>query len=166
MATYRERDLFLELLQREQGHLLGTITRLGTGDSRRPLDEIGSLLRSLTSTEHEVLYPAFSRVTMRPETQRLLDDCRGHREVQLDAFAALVRTRRTHRLWKIRSLQLRDLVQHHAEQQEVGLIPVLRSQLPRALYRALASTFAARHAQHLRDEATTPAVAVARGAAI
>ncbi|MBS1120180.1 MAG: hypothetical protein H6Q90_2408 [Deltaproteobacteria bacterium] len=163
MATYREHDVLLELLRREQSQLLESITQLGVGDSRLPLDEVGSRLRSLAAAEHEVLYPAFARVTLRPEAQRLLDDCRGHRTLQLDALAQLVRTRTTNRLWKIRALQLRELVQHHAEQQEAGLVPVLRSQLPRALYRSLAMAFAARHAQYLHE---APRVAAAGGATL
>ncbi len=163
MATFREHDPLLELLQSEHGRLLERLNRgLNADGDRHDLGEIRRLLRSLAVAEDEVFYPMFERVSLRPETQRLLDDCRDHRTQQLEALLTLSRTRRSHPLWKLRALQLRELVQSHAEQEETGLLPVLRSQLPRALYRSLASAFAARQARGTHETAAAQAAPAPR----
>ncbi len=166
MAVYRERDPFLEVFRHEQEALLASIAKLASEEGRRGLDEVDSKLRALEAAEAQVLYPAGARVALRPETQRLIDDCRGNRAEQQHLLQTLVRTRRTHPLCKLRMLQLRELVQHHAEMLEAGLIPVLRSQLPRALYASLASAFAARTADAQRERSSRRVAAAVSRAAV
>jgi DNA invertase Pin-like site-specific DNA recombinase len=114
--------------------------RFANGEGADAVADARRVLGALRDTEAAVLYPAFSRVSLRPETQQLLDDCRDGRAQQLAALDALAH-KRSGRLRKLAVVQLVDLV-HHFSQQHIGLlIPVLSSQLPRQLYRSIVQAF-------------------------
>ncbi len=127
--------------------MLQRIQCVAAGDGgKSAVQAIGVQLRSLAGAKDSVLNPAFAKVSLALDAQRLLDDCRGDLELQERAMDALVRALRSPTLRKLRALQLGDLVQAQAERYGERLIPVLHSQLSRPLYRALASAFIAHHA--------------------
>ncbi len=144
MGTFREPDALSNLLMREQARVLESLQAFASGDGAPALAEARRVLHALEDVETNVLYPVFSRVHMRPETERLLDDCRDARAQQLAAVDALAH-KRSPRLRKLAMVELADLIAHHGQQVVSLLVPVLSSQLPRAMYRAIVHTFTARY---------------------
>ncbi len=143
MGTYREHDPLVEFMQEKHAGVLDCIRRVVTGDA--PVRELGNereLIQALAAAEASVLRPSFERVALRPDTRRLLDDCEGDRAAQIAALDCVMRSR-SPRIRKLKALELSDLVQAHDERYVNLLVPVLRSQLPRTFYRALANAFAA-----------------------
>lgn len=145
MGIYRERDPLTELILREHASVLECINRVARGDApARELASARRILQGLAAAEASVLYPAFGRVTLRLEAERLLDDCRDNRARQQETLDALMH-KRSPRLRRLKAVELCDQVQHHGVQLVTLLMPVLRSQLPRTLYGAVANAFAARY---------------------
>jgi hypothetical protein len=160
MGTYREHDPLSELILREHGGVLECISRVARGESpARELAGGRAVLESLASAEANVLYPAFGRVTMRLETERLLEDCQDNRARQKETLEALLH-KRSPRLRTLKAVELCDQIQHHGTQLVTLLIPVLRSQLPRTLYGAVANAFAARYTEALTGAPVRPRAAV------
>ena len=156
MGTYREPDALSVLLLREQTRVLESLQQFGSGAGAGALAEARRILRALEDAETNVLYPAFSRVSLRPETQRLLDDCRGARAQQLEGIDALAH-KRAARLRKLAMVELCDLIQHHGKQHVALLVPVLASQMPRPLHRSIVHAFTARYEGHLQAVPTNVA---------
>jgi hypothetical protein len=155
MGLNREQDPLAALLTREHARVLECLMRFAKGDGAVVTAEARRVLSALHHAETNVLYPAFSRVSLRPETARLLEDCRGGRAQQLAALAALAH-KRAGRLRKLAAVQLGDLVQHHGQQHISLLIPVLASCLPRLLYRSIVQAFAACYQDALAQGAHAP----------
>lgn len=155
MGTYREQDPLAALLAAQQTRVLECLMSFATGDGAGRLAEARRILRALADAETNVLYPAFSRVNVRPETQRLLDDSRGNRAQQLEALDGLAH-KRAPRLRKLAVLELCDLIKHHGMQHISLLVPVLASQLPRPLYRSIVQAFTARYERGLPARTREP----------
>ena len=68
---------------------------------------------------------------------------------QEGALSALVSARPGTSIWRNRAEHLRDLVRHHAEQEEIELLPALRYHAPRELYAKLAGAFATERLRQL-----------------
>jgi hypothetical protein len=161
MGTSREHDPLTELILREHAGVLESINRFARGES--PAREVANgraVLEALGAAESNVLYPAFGRVTMRLETERLLEDCQDNRARQIETLEALMH-KRSPRLRMLKAVELADLIQHHGTQLGTLLIPVLRSQLPRTLYGAVANAFAARYTEALTGAPVRPRAVVA-----
>lgn len=160
MGTFRQLDPFLAFLICEQARVLEHVNSLasGTGASRaHATAEAKRILTALADAEAAVLVPAFSRVRLRPETQALLDDSRGERAEQLAALEQLARKRAVTGK-KLAALQLGELVKSYSEQLVTLLVPVLASQMPRAMYRAMAQAFMTRYAGEEPHGVTLPRV--------
>lgn len=143
MGTYRAPDPLAVFLAAEQNRLLDCIKQFANGEGAARITEARRIIRALGEAETNVLYPAFSRVRLQLETERLLDDSRGNRAQHLGALDALARKRAVP-LRKLAAVQLCDLIAHHGEQHTSLLVPVLASQLPRPVYRSLSHQFIAR----------------------
>jgi hypothetical protein len=143
MGTYREQDPLAVFWTGEQNRLLDCIKQFANGEGAARITEARGIIRALADAEAEVMYPAFSRVRLPLETERLLEDSRGNRAQHLEALDALAR-KRAAPLRKLAAVQLCDLIAHHGEQHTSLLMPVLASQLPRPVYRALSHQFMAR----------------------
>lgn len=154
MGTFSEPDPLADFFTRERTRVLQCLTRYADGEGAAALGEARDILRALDDAETHVLYPAFSLVTLRPETQRLLDDSRGARAEQLAALDALAHKRAV-RLRKLGAVALSDEIQHHARQQISQMLPVLSSQLPRVRYRSIVSAFTSRY-EGARELAPVP----------
>jgi len=148
MATFREPDALSNLLMREQARVLDSLQDFSSGAGASALAEARRVLHALADVETNVLYPVFSRVHLRPETERLLDDCRDARAQQLAAVDALAH-KRSPRLRKLAMVELADVIQHHGQQVVSLLVPVLSSQLPRPMYRSIVHAFTARYEAEL-----------------
>ena len=167
MGTYREQDPLAAHLSAQQANVLDCLMRYANGEGAANISEARRLITALADAEREVLYPAFTRVSLKPETERLLDDSRGNRAQQLEALDALAH-KRSPRLRKLAAVALSDTIDHHGKQHTSLLIPVLASQLPRPLYRSIVHTFIARvegALEHARPAAgkTKPAAVRAAG---
>lgn len=68
--------------------------------------------------------------------------------MQEGALAALVSARPGTPVWRDRALHLRDLVRHHAAQEEIEILPALRRHA-RGLYESLAGAFATERLRQL-----------------
>ena len=154
MGTYREQDPLAELLIEEQTRVLDSILRFASGEGAGAIGEARRILRALGDAETNVLYPAFSRVSLRPETQRLLDDSRGNRDEHLAALDVLAH-KRASRLRKLAAVELCDRIKHHGVQHVSLLVPVLASQMPRPLYRSIVQAFKTRFEGELAHAART-----------
>jgi hypothetical protein len=143
MGTYREQDPLAVFLMSQQTRLLECLKQFANGEGATRIAEARRILIALGEAETAVLYPAFSRVRLHFETERLLEDSRGNRAQQLAAVDALAR-KRAAPLRKLAAVELCDLIAHHGEQHTSLLIPVLASQLPRPVYRSLTHAFVAR----------------------
>jgi hypothetical protein len=155
MAAQREQDPLVALLDREHRRVLDSVDRFAREGGASVLAHARQILRALAEAETHVLYPAFGRVSLRPETQRLLDDNRDSRTRQLVMLDALAR-RRAIPLRKLAQAELTESLEHHALQHGTLLIPVLASQLPRALYRSLGHAFRARYERSLAQGHRAP----------
>jgi len=144
MGMYREPDPLADLLMREHARVLQCLTRFADGEGAAALAEAREVVQALAEAEVNVLYPAFSLVSPRPETQRLLDDSRGARADQLAALHALAH-KRAARVRKVGAVALSDTLQRHAQEHIALLIPVLSSQMPRVRYRSIVSAFTNRY---------------------
>ena len=150
MGTYREQDPLTAFLARQQRRVLEAITALGNGDPGASAAEPREVIRALAEAEAQVLYPTFSRVTLDLATERLLEDMRGERAIQLEKLEALAH-KRAPALKKLGAVALADAIEHHHHAHASRLIPVLASRLPRPIYRALVGAFIS------RVESTIPA---------
>lgn len=165
MGTYREQDALVAFLAREDSRVLELIAHAADNDGRRRTDAIDDARRILTAlgeAETQVLHGAFSRVRLRPETQALLDDSRGARAEQLAGLERLAQ-RRGSRLRKLAAVELSDMVASHSERLGTLLVPVLASQLPRPVHRALSQAFMNR-VQQASGDAGSAATAAGAGA--
>ena len=141
----RVADPLLDTLDRVHASMLLQVQAVVAGEvDKRALDAVGAQLRALAAAEKDVLYPAAQKIALRFETRQFLDDAREYRAAQLDALAELTRTRRSARLFAQRAQYLCELVVRDAAQFAIQLIAVLRSQLPRAFYGAIARAFVMR----------------------
>ena len=140
MGTYREQDPLAAFLMGQHRRVLDCLRQYANGEGASQLTEARTILRALDEAETSVLFPAFSRVQLRLETERLLEDSRGNRAEQL-ALLDVLAHKRAARSRKLAAVELYDLIEHHAEQEITLLIPVLASQLPRALYRSIVHVF-------------------------
>lgn len=154
MGTYREQDPLAVFLTAEQNRLLDSIKQFANGDGAAHITEARRIIRALAEAEANVLYPAFSRVRLALETERLLEDSRGNRAQQLAALDVLARKRAVP-LRKLAAVELCDLIAHQGEQHTSLLIPVLASQLPRPVYRSMGHQFMARVAGELDQAPST-----------
>lgn len=68
---------------------------------------------------------------------------------QEGALSALVSARPGSSVWRDRAMHLRDLVRHHAAQEENELLPALRCHAPSELYAKLAGAFATERLRQL-----------------
>jgi hypothetical protein len=82
-----------------------------------------------------------------------LDDLVGQARAahlgQEGALSALVSARPGTAMWRDRAYHLRELVHHHAAQEEKYLLPGLRQHAPRELYDGLAGAFATERLRQL-----------------
>jgi hypothetical protein len=166
MGTYREPDSLASLLTREQTRVLDCLERFGNGGGAAAIAEARRILRALADAETNVLYPAFSRVSLRLDTQQLLDDSRDDRAHHLEALDALAH-KRAARLRKLGAVALKDLIASHAQRHVSLLIPVLASQLARPLYRSIVHAFTAHYEAALAQQIpgrARPKLQVAAGA--
>ncbi|NVB82439.1 MAG: hypothetical protein HOV81_28930 [Kofleriaceae bacterium] len=167
MAWHGEHNALVALLEREHARVLACLKDYAIGGVAHVLADAGHVLRALAAAETQILFPAFTRVTLRHDLQRLLDDARGRRAEQLTALDRL-RSKRAPALRKLAALQLADGISEHGKELTHQLVPVLASQLPRPMYRSIVNAFATSYRWELEParaaQGAPPARAVTREA--
>jgi uncharacterized tellurite resistance protein B-like protein len=135
MGTYHAPDPLTALLLREQARIVECLKQFADGQGGAAISDARRILTALADAETQILYPAFSRVSLRLEAEELLKTMQDERAQQL-ASLELLAHKRAPRLRKLGAVALGDLIQRHAQQHSALLIPVLASQLPRPLHRS------------------------------
>lgn len=141
---------FLTLLQRDHVDLQKELTQL-----LEPTATVGQLRTSLDGVRLGLTAHAEAEdiILGRFEVIRALDvlvaQARAAHRAQETALSALVSTRPGTASWRDRACYLRELVRHHASQEEQLLLPALREHAPRELYEGLAGAFATERLRQL-----------------
>ena len=120
-----------KVLKRLLGELVDTTSR---ATSKRPelLAEVGQLLRAHTKVEEEIFYPAFRAAAEESDDERMFHEAlEEHRAVELLVLPDLERTDPGSTEFGGRVKVLKELVLHHAEEEEDELFPRARELLGR-----------------------------------
>jgi hypothetical protein len=141
---------FLTLLRRDHVDLQTELTQLlepaaTVAQLRGSLDGIRLGLTAHAEAEDIVL----GRFECIPTLDVLVAQARAAHLAQEGALSALVSARPGTRVWRDRAHHLRELVQHHARQEEQYLLPGLRLHAPREMYEGLAGAFATERLRQL-----------------
>jgi hypothetical protein len=141
---------FLTLLQRDHVDLQKELTLLldpsaTAAELRGSLDGVRLGLTAHAEAEDIVL----GRVDAIPQLDALVAQARAAHLAQEGALSALVSTRPGSARWRDRARHLRELVQHHAMEEEQYLLPGLRLYAPREVYNGLAGAFATERLRQL-----------------
>lgn len=141
---------FLTLLQRDHVDLQKELTQLlepavTAGELRASLDGVRLGLTAHAEAEDIIL----GRFEIIRALDVLVAQARAAHRAQESALSALVSTRPGTASWRDRASHLRELVRHHASQEEELLLPALRAHAPRELYDGLAGAFATERLRQL-----------------
>jgi hypothetical protein len=141
---------FLTLLQRDHSDLQQELTRLleptaTAAELRSSLDGVRLGLVAHAEAEDIVL----SRFEVIPELQVFVTQARTAHFAQEGALSSLVTMRPGTASWRDRARHLRDLVAHHARQEETFLMAALKMHAPEEELRVLAGAFATERLRQL-----------------
>jgi hypothetical protein len=141
---------FLSLLRRDHSDLQHELTQLvdpgaSAVDVRMALDGVRLGLIAHAEAEDIVL----GRFEAIPALQVLVAQARAAHLTQEATLSALVRARPLTTSWIERALQLRELLEYHATQEEAYLMPALRTYAPSEMFAQLAGAFATERMRQL-----------------
>jgi len=140
----------LSLIRRDHSDLENELTNLldpgaSAADLRTALDGVRLGLMAHVEAEDIVL----GQFEIMPSLQTLIAQAHAAHLAQEGALSALVSARPQTPGWYDRALNLRELVKHHAAQEEAYLIPALRRHTSPEIYAALAGAFATERLRQL-----------------
>jgi hypothetical protein len=141
---------FLTLLRRDHSDLQEELTQLldpaaTIADLRTALDGVRLGLIAHAEAE-DIVLGAFDMV---PALEILIAQARAAHVVQEKALTALVCARPQTSTWRSCAQQLRSLVEYHAAQEEMYLLPALRHHVPADRFHRLAGKFATERLRQL-----------------
>jgi hypothetical protein len=141
---------FLALVQRDHVDLQKELTLLldpiaSSAELRSSLDGVRLGLTAHAEAE-DIVLGRFEAISL---LDALVAQARASHLAQESALSALVSARPGTTSWRDRACHLRDLVRHHAAQEEQYLVPGLRLHAPREMYHALAGAFATERLRQL-----------------
>jgi len=141
---------FLTLLRRDHTDLHDELTQLldpstSIGEVRTALDGVRLGLIAHAEAE-DIVLGAFDTI---PALEILIAQARAAHVTQERALSALVLATPQTTIWRDRAFQLRSLVEYHAAQEEMHLLPALRQHVPEDGYRSLAGSFATQRLRQL-----------------
>jgi hypothetical protein len=132
-------------LQTELTHLLDPTA--SAAELRSSLDGVRLGLTAHAEAEDIVL----GRFDELPALEALVAQARAAHLAQEGSLSALVSATPGTPVWRNRAQYLRELVHHHAAQEEQHLLPALRRLAPRELYDSLAGAFATERLRQLSN---------------
>jgi len=143
---------FLTLVRRDHVDLQAELTRLldpiaSVEQLRSSLDGVRLGLTAHAEAEDIVL----GRFDAIAALEELVYQARAAHLAQEGSLSALVSARPGTSVWRDRAHYLRELVHHHAAQEEQVLLPALRRHAPRDLYDSLAGAFATERLRQLAN---------------
>ncbi|MEO7735306.1 MAG: hemerythrin domain-containing protein [Kofleriaceae bacterium] len=143
---------FLTLVRRDHVDLQGELTRLldpaaTHAQLRSSLDGVRLGLTAHAEAEDIVL----GRFDALPALEAVVAQARASHLAQEGSLSALVCAAPGTPVWRNRANYLREMVHHHAEQEEQQLLPALRRLAPRELYDSLAGAFATERLRQLSN---------------
>ena len=141
---------FLALVQRDHVDLQKELTLLldpiaTPAQLRGSLDGVRLGLTAHAEAE-DIVLGKFETISV---LDALVAQARASHLAQESALSALVSARPGTISWCERACHLRDLVRHHAAQEEQYLVPGLRRHAPREMYNTLAGAFATERLRQL-----------------
>jgi hypothetical protein len=141
---------FLALVQRDHVDLQKELTLLldpiaTAAQLRGSLDGVRLGLTAHAEAE-DIVLGRFEKISL---LDALVAQARASHLAQESALSALVSARPGTISWRERACHLRDLVRHHASQEEQYLVPGLRRHAPREMYNSLAGAFATERLRQL-----------------
>jgi len=139
-STKRGQDA-IALLKKDHVKLKGLLRRLQSskgGDARRNLfEQIEHDLRVHTQIEEEIFYPAFKDAVRSKEQRKLyFESIEEHHVVDL-FLPELKESKLSPEVFAAKAKVLRDLVEHHAEEEETQMFPRARTALGSARLKEL-----------------------------
>ena len=141
---------FLTLLRRDHRDLQDELTQLLDPSAtivelRTALDGVRLGLIAHAAAE-DIVLGAFDMI---PALEILIAQARAAHVTQEQALSALICARPQTSLWRDRARQLGSLVEYHASQEEMYLLPALRYHVPPDHYGRLAGAFATQRLRQL-----------------
>lgn len=106
--------------------------------------------------EEEIFYPAFREATRRSEDERKFLEAAEEHGLVHSVLPALKKTDAATELFSARAKVLKDLIEHHAEEEEDELFPRSRKLLDRATLRDLGERMQRRKLELMSGGATRP----------
>ena len=136
---------------RELLRALSETTNRAAKGRRELLQRVGAVLRAHARIEEEIFYPAFARAARTNEQRKLLTEAyEEHRAAERLVLPDLEGSDVGSNVFGGRAKVLKDLVEHHAEEEERELFPVARRLLDRAKLLELGDRMQARKDELLR----------------
>lgn len=130
-----------DLLEKQHRHVESVFDKLekGRGDTAKLLVDLASSLAAHMAIEQEIFYPAVTRV--KPDL--VAESYEEHAIAEL-ALKRLLATETTDKYFKARVTTLKELIQHHVEEEEEDLFPKVNKQLDDALLLSMGKRMKAR----------------------
>ena len=123
----------------------------GSGSKQKVAEQICNELKIHTMIEEEIFYPAFARAARTNEQRKLLTEAyEEHRAAERLVLPDLEGSDVGSNVFGGRAKVLKDLVEHHAEEEEREMFPVARRLLDRAKLLELGDRMQARKDELLR----------------
>ena len=133
----------ISLLKKDHGTVRQLLKRLesstenGRGDSGELLRQIENELKIHTQIEEEIFYPAFRDAVQSEEDRKLYYEAFEEHHVVDLVMPEIKSSRKTSDEFAAKAKVLKDLVEHHAEEEETRMFPKARKALGAAQLREL-----------------------------
>lgn len=116
------------------------------------LGQLGAAIRAHAKSEEEIFYPAFRKAAKtREDEQKFLEATEEHALVDV-VLPDLEATKATSEVFGAKAKVLKDLIEHHAEEEEEEMFPRAKRLLAKDALAELGERLAARHAEILEAE--------------
>ena len=133
MATTKKQVDAIGLLKEDHEEVRGLLGKLAQTTDRASksrlqlLDRIGTALRAHARIEEEIFYPALKEAARTKEQEKLVHEAfEEHRAVEELVLPDLEKTKPDSPQFGGRAKVLKDLVEHHAEEEEEEMFPQVR----------------------------------------
>jgi len=145
---------FLQLVRRDHDDLEAGLRELlrpsqGKRETATTLDGIRLGLTAHAEAEDIVLYRALVQAAPPAFVQQLVAEARRAHVEQETALQNLLSAIPTSLSWRLRAMQLLELVTRHSTHEEQAVVPALRDHVPFGAYKALAGEFATERLRQL-----------------
>lgn len=142
-------------------HLLEELKDAQGASSRRDklLSQVEELLKTHTKIEEEIFYPAFRDVAMTKRDRQLFYEALEEHHAVDTILPEVASARAQPEVFAARAKVLKEIVEHHAEEEESDMFPRARKLLPPAELRRLGAEMAERKRSLQRPAGALSAVA-------